>query len=170
MINCVFQQRIKKILAVQSCSQASEKQREERMDGRMKGSEEAGHTLSCIGSLLSSRFTLFLFHAFTSLYNICHSSSSLLPLQRLKQKSVVTFPLRFSSSPPLPPSYSHRFLFPMALRPLHLPFHLFIVLSIFQQLLLFRFHPLLLLLFLLLFSLHGEHQEAGEGGVFPSSH
>lgn len=73
----------------------------------------------------------FLCHAFTSLYNICHSSSSLLPLPRLKQKSVVTFPSSFfffstSSTilftpfslphgPPPPPS---------AFSPLHCNFHL----------------------------------------------
>lgn len=100
----------KKVLAVQSCSQATEKTEGGKgwMNGWMKGGEEVKKLAISFCVLVPS-----FFFDFTLAQPFClpsSSYSSLLPLQHPKQKSVVTFPPPSSSSPAFPPPYSCHFL------------------------------------------------------------
>lgn len=154
MINCVFQQRIKKVLAVQSCSQAIRKTgRKGWMKGWMKGGSEVKKLaiLSCTGLIILLSFyscIIVLRQTLTSSI----SFSIFLPLSAASPESVVTFPLLLSSFHPFPPSYSCPFVFPFPSSSSNRLFPVIIfMLSIFHQLLLLHFHPLLLLLSLFLY-------------------
>lgn len=172
MINCVFQQRIKKVLAVQSCSQATEKTKGGE-DGWKDGWKEEGKWRSWPYTLMYWRHYSSLILplcnrsvSFSYNSNTSHPSSSLLPLQRPKQ-SLLSHSFLFSSFPS--PSYSRQISFPCPSSSSVILYPIVVTLSIRHQLLLLRFHPCSSSSSSST-SLHGEHQEAGEGGVFPSSH
>lgn len=139
----------------------------------MKGGREVKKLaihFNVLASLFLSHFTLVQSFCVVllQLSNTSHPSSSLLPLQRPKQSLLShSFLFSFSSFPS--PSYSRQISFPCPSSSSVILYPIVVTLAVRHQLLLLRFHPCSSSSSSST-SLHGEHQEAGEGGVFPSSH
>lgn len=175
MINCVFQQRIKKVLAVQSCSQATEKTKGGE-DGWKDGWKEEGKWRSWPYTLM------YWLHYSSLILPLCNRSVSfsynsltphILPLPfslcSVPNRVCCHIPSFFSFSSFPSPSYSRQISFPCPSSSSVILYPIVVTLAVRHQLLLLRFHPCSSSSSSST-SLHGEHQEAGEGGVFPSSH